>query len=450
MGEHMTGARIDEDAVEAAMKPVSSPVPKARKASHPVHVDPRRVPTVEDVLDPVQPDLEQADGGTAIEAITGLVDDLYSKVLEPKQQEVRAELAKKPPPPSSSLASKLVEMAVEAVVSSLFGRLGNLAIGAVRAGGEHGHHEGGGEEGSESVKELGKGAGKAAGEAAGERARPEQEGPERPELEVHVTASHDMLDEYFERIPLQLVVKRADAIGVLRQLRASALANPHELAALDRKLHDLIKNTAFVDWYMHELTMGWMNFTARLSLGGRKPGQHTDMLGANELGGVREGGEKATVAWRGSHDGFVDVRLRVSKQGTPEFASAMVAGGPGASKLLKNAGNDRDHDGSHLTLANLPVYRRIWLTDGDSALDINPAFVITPEGAIEANLDDPLLARLGGGGADAMHDFTEAFDERAHRDQEKPSRPTHRATQGMAGARAVLVALAGKTPEVLQ
>ena len=79
------------------------------------------------------------------------------------------------------------------------------------------------------------------------------------------------------------------------------------------------------------------------------------------------------------------------------------------------------------------------MKSGDTKLDVNPAFVITPEGALEVNYDDPILAQLGGArGLEGASPY-DAYDGR---DPVARTQRAARASYTIAGAEKIMTLLA--------
>ena len=260
--------------------------------------------------------------------------------------------------------------------------------------------------------------------------------------------NESLLTEFVTRTRLRLIARQHDVINTLRLVRAAAAQNQAELTQLDESLRDLI-GLQLVTWFRTKVTMEWMNFCAGLSLGEREAGQLTDMKHANTIGGFAENNAEATTIWRGRHEGFVDITISVDHAANLKVVRAFLEAGPGTLNTLRDTAAVEDANGT-LTLATLPVYRRIWIKAGESALAQNPAFVITPEGAIEANYDDEVLQGIGAGrvetGDAAMFIGHKPYsaDERANPVTSVMRRAN--ANSAMHGAEKILQLLATKTP----
>ena len=91
---------------------------------------------------------------------------------------------------------------------------------------------------------------------------------------------------------------------------------------------------------------------------------------------------------------------------------------------------------------------------GASALATNPAFVITPEGAIEANYDDEVLQGIGAGAVQTGDAATNVgYRSYSTEDRADPVTSVMRranASSAMSGANKVMQLLATKTPDEIK
>ena len=178
-----------------------------------------------------------------------------------------------------------------------------------------------------------------------------------------------LLEEFLERQRIMVGARLHDLNSVLRLARITAEHDAPQDLEIDARLRAAVNVEALRAWFVREVTIQWMNLCTQVSLGSRAAG----------------------------HGGMIDITIDVSfdTDGAQlRFVGARNEAGPGAAAVLRDA---RDDHGTPYTLATLPVYRRVWLKTSDSRLDTVPAFVITPEGAIEAQLDDDALAAIGAG-----------------------------------------------------
>lgn len=429
---------------DTAMKPVKMPLPKAT-AQPGVRVDPDRALTTEDIMNPARPSMDGAPRDVVVDNMSAVVDTLFKDILIRRLEAIKRELAKAPPVPNTPLALTIIGALAEVIASQAIGVIGGLvaqAVGARVKGGEA------------PIKEGSKTIGKSAGEYAKKRVAAREAASEgEPTLKPTLTPSGTVLDEYIERCTSRLYAKRIHAIATLRLIRASATKNTTELARLDEQLSEMIDSEALGSWFKHKVTMEYMNLCARLSLGSPASGQATSMPGANISGGLAESGVSASKAWSGAHEGFIDVVVSVAG-GAPSFARASLSGGPGMLGIMRDASVDLDDNGQPYTLATLPVFRRVFLKYGDGPLSLSPAFVITPEGAIEANFDNAVLASLGGG--PALSEGDEALAGRGplvdpeRKDAFATVARRAFAAQAMTGAHRVVAVLRTKNSEVLR
>ena len=380
--------------LDRAMKPVAMPAPEPKGPSRGKKVATDHAPSVGDVLAPQQPAMEDASQDDLVDSSKELVDQLYDDRLMDALGRLKKQLSSLPPPAETPIALQIIGAIVGGIATATVGMLGKLAVDALKD--QLGSASGPVLDGIKSIgKEGGALVDRGTIGVLGDDSMPAIPGG-------------SLLDEFFERERLQLLVRKDDIKNVLRLIRRSAARNmPHELATLHDKLREVIGAPALTTWFEHKTTMEWMNFCARLSLGPRTAGQTTDMPGANQLGGRRAAGPRGATAWIAGPDGSIDITLDVSlgsEGDTPEvqFLEARTGAGPGAATVLRSASNERDEHGAPYTLATLPVYRCVWLKTSDSRLDTTLAFVITPEGAIEANLDNATLASFGARLADGV------------------------------------------------
>ena len=382
-----------KDDLDGALKPVATPPPAPKGVTKGHHVATDRAPSVGEVLAPEQPAMDGASQGDLVDSVGELVDDIYSGVLIGQLGPLESKLKQVAPPPETPLAFEILGAIVEGIATAATDFLGRIAIEKVK--GMLGRAV---EPAMEGVKAIGNDVGAAAKQGV--------DGEAAEAAAVRADPGGNLLGEFIERERLQLLQKKHDAKDRLRLIRRSAARElPHQLEVLDASLRSLLGDPVLTAWFEHKTTMEWMNFCTRVSLGKRADGQDTDMPGANQAGGIAGAGRRGIVAWNAGHGGMIDVTIDVSMGSdgsAPElqFHDARAEAGTGAAAVLRSASDERDEHGTPYTLATLPVYRRVWLKTGASRLDSFPAFVITPEGAIEADLDDPTLASIGAGRSD--------------------------------------------------
>lgn len=282
--------------------------------------------------------------------IANLTDALDDELLELPLDELEAQLANVPPPPSTAAARRSAGIAADAVAVATVKQIGRREIDAVKDDLVDPAAD------LEEIDAIGKHTSAAT------------------TSEMEFDPGGTLLNEFLERVRLDLAPRLLDESDLLRRMRVSNSREfPHDFDAIEPELLTGRVDPPLSAWFKHKVTMAWMNLCSRVSLG---PG---------------------LVAWNAGHGGMIDITVDVSfdtEGARLQVIAAKNEAGPGAAAVLRDA---RDDHGTPYMLATLPVYRRVWLKTGDSRLDITPAFVITPEGEIEANLDDDTLAAIAAG-----------------------------------------------------
>jgi hypothetical protein len=454
MGDPVRKQDSAEDVTDALV-PVAMAPPKAPAPKEPAVAVDDRAPTVGDVLDPKRPSMAGASSVIVIDSVARIVEDIYDKVLTRTLDELKPTLAEVPVPKTDAQwVMKLIAWAVESVATATLGKLGGLASKSLFGAAESAEGAATGlEKGyAETIgEEAGKSAGKRLGDATGELgASPEparEDDAEGAEHGATATVNGGLVEEYLAQQDNHLIVKKDHAITRLQMMKArAAKVSGADMAHLDEQLQTLISQNTLRDWFRQRVTLEWINLLARLSLGRRAKGQTTNFVGANAIGGFHEGGVKATKQWRGG-EGFVDITVAVDDAGGLAVQDASVTGRPGAASVLKDLRKQEDANGTNYKLGSIPAFRRIWLRSGPTKLDVNPAFAITPEGALEVNFDDPVLAVLGG--AKGLNGAT-GYDAYDGRSTSERSDRTLRATHAMIGAQRIVMLLATATTERLK
>jgi hypothetical protein len=374
------------------------------------------------------------------------VRGLYENILFPALTELRPQLVEVTPPQDhDGWVLKLMVIAAEAVSSALLGKLGGVLASKLFGAGEAPEASIAREIAADASKDGGKAAGKQIGAAVEDHLG--SAGGEA-DSDGRRAFSGPLIDEFVSMQRTYLVVKKADAIDRLRLLRARAAhVNGASMAALDENLKDMLLHSDIQQWYRHKVTLEWVNLVARLSLGRRPRGQATNLPGANASGGWHDAGARGTVQWRGEHDGFIDITVAVNASGAASFVDARLTNRPGAAEIVRGMGGESQANGDATSLATVPAFRRVWVKSGDTKLDVNPAFVITPEGALEVNYDDPILARFGGArGLEGASPY-DAYDGR---DPVARTQRASRASYTIAGAQKIMAVLALQNVEKIR
>lgn len=479
-GPQTQNTNRDTDELEDALKPVSMPAPKptSKRKATPVKTD--RAPTVEEILDPKRPSLDGVSHEIVVDSIEGIVNDLYDNVFAQRLDGLKTSLAKTAPPAPTPFALTLLGWVVEQVATWTVGSIGKLAakelFGKAPA--------------AEPTREL-----TPVEQAMG--VRPPVNSPETAKPTAHETAAEglatnaagklggalktgittprptteptaepdrsepgeSLLVEFISQQKLRNLQKKHDAITTLKVLRASAAgAARADFVELDRKLNILLGSPKISGWFQHKVTMEWMNFLARVHLGPRATGQTTDMAGADVVDGIATAGAQARQKWTNGA-GFVEITINVPDdvQGLRglALARASIPSSFGSMVKLKDSGAEVGPDGKSLSLATLPVYRRVWLQVGSSKLGASPAFVITPDGQVEVDASNPALAAVGSGRrvriGESVHGVggtAMTADERA--DPEEWIKRVANASHAQVGAHSIVGILRAIDPGVLQ
>lgn len=443
----------NEQDVKEALVPVAMPAPRAPAPKDAATAVGDEVPAVADVLYPQRPSLAGEDPHALIEIVEHLVDDLYTNVLIAELLALKPVLAEHwAPAQDAKWVLGLISWAVETTATITLGKVGGLAAGKL-----FGTSADSGASGAGTMQKAGEETGKVVGKKVagwvGDNSAPEAASADDASNLEHgptATTSRALVDEYIEQQRVRLVVSRHDAVSRLILLaQRAAHVNGADLARLDADLRQLIVEGTLRDWFRQRVTLEWMNVLARISLGRRPKGQVTSFVGANTIGGFAEAGASATRQWR-SGDGFVDIYVAVDDAGALAVDKVAATGRPGVASILKELGKQQDAGGQTYKLGSMPLFRRVWLKSGPTPLEAAPAFALTPEGALEVNYDDPLLARVGGARvlADARgYDRADRYDGR---DPDERMRRTVRATHAMIGAQKITMLLAQTNTEKFQ
>lgn len=388
-----------------------------------------RVPSVEELLTPRAPDVSDADSPLLLHGIDGYLKAVFTQLFDQLDRAVAA-LAEPPPAPSPSFASKLVDFLVETLASLAIGRVSASFVGVATATF--------GDFAAETLKGITMDGAKAV--AAGVSAlgtgvpRDRSSAPSEEPASMADPTAKTLLEEYRKRQFDRLTLARADAnLTLALMARRLPRGSEVELTTLLFKLRDAAKpdGKAISARFTEQLTVGWMNLTAALSLGPTAEPGGPDMLGANTVDGVRNAGAGAVRAWRSPHDGFIEIAVELPEAilGTRglSLGAVRVPGAPGVARVIRTM---------NVPLMGLPVFRRVTLVQpGQGPLLQAPAVVITPEGNLEADASNAQLAAIGKGLEVDAIDTWKIIDEAPT--ARSPSDPTAAATRGMRAVYAI-------------
>jgi hypothetical protein len=349
-----------------------------------------RAPTVEELVSPSAPDLAAADRPLLLTGINGYLDAVFKQLFEQLPKTI-ARLALPAPAKDPSFASALLDFLVETLTTLVLGRISSSFLKSAK--------ESFGELAAEPMKSVIKTGGKVV--AGGIRSLGAGVPRDRTAKAMEDDGWADptartLLDEYAARQFNRLTLAQADARMTLGLMAAQLPRVPDaDLRSLLERLRDAGDGDGkmVTTTFTNQLTIGWMNLTAAISLGPKEHPEDTDMPGANQVGGIRSAGQAGVTKWLGEHEGFMEIRVKLPEaiSGTSGLAlgGVQVAEAPGAALVLSRMPG---------SLMGLPVYRRVTLVQpGQGALLRAHALVITPEGAIEADASNEQLAAIGKG-----------------------------------------------------
>jgi hypothetical protein len=385
------------------------PIPPAPKTPGVVHRPAKSVPSIEDLVSPVgQVSLDGVDSATLIKIATIYVEAIYTN-LDRALTKALAELREPPPPPDRPFAVYVLGKLAETLVGSLLGRVGHVLVDAMEARKTEAdvQNQKPAVDGKQPAKssdasiqafkdQLKSITGAASGGAKNLVTRAPGSTRTMPKSDSSKDAANpaSLLAEFSAAAQGKLVGNRADALTQL-VLAGNMIqqAAPGELALVVNSLQQHSNTDALNKWFEHEIAMGWLNFSASISLGPRDENKSV-MPNANEIGG------SVSPEWFRGHVGFVEIEIdcpdEVRGMAGVTLGRVTVASiGPGAAKILREM---------NLPLSALPVYRRLWL--GTNKLDRLADVVITPEHQREVNGNSSMLAALASGAAGGFHEIT--------------------------------------------
>ena len=410
------------DLSQAAIAGTKRAIPPAPKPSRP-RVPAKAVPTVQDLVNPsADLDIAGLDSSTLMKLLDLEVTPIYQQLHHALGRAVSA-LNDPPPVQDRSLAMELLGILAETLGGMAFGRLGHELLSMMR-----GHSVG--EATMATIKDqLIKPVAALTGKAVASRIAPAGATPvgqhKDPEGVADPAAS-TLLQEFETRMENALNSREFTARGHLATAVSKVQGTqPSELAALFEALRDYASSDVLGAWFQSEVAIGWLNFSAKASLGRRDPKQ-TVMPDANRIGG------STSNEWRRTHAGFIEIEIDFPDEidglsGVTVGKIGVASDGPGAARILRayteptsaaktnpnaaqgaaavysNLGIPAPEAPTGLSLATLPVYRRLWL--GTNRLNRMPDIVITPENAVEVNANSSLLAAVATGAQGSFHEI---------------------------------------------
>jgi hypothetical protein len=383
-------------------------------------VDPSAV-NAEALINPEsRPSLEHANAQALQAVIKDALPPIF-KALSDSADAVGKRLNKPPPVRDQSVALQILSAFVEIVAGAAMGFVGASIASRVKSGlGEHA-----GAAAGDAFKAVTKGKAAAFAGWWSTEKDPKKTAKARP---VAAEPGGTLVEEFITR------EKRAidgNELAAKTQMHLVGLGptpiSEDGLRSLAEQLTAFVSAPELTGWFEQKLAMEWLNLCARLSL------EDHDDLGTNSVTSETNAG----IALR-ELDGFVDITVEAPStvDGTKGFKIDSVnAGNVGAADVLRSANN---------SLARLPVYRRIWISNGPSKVATAPVLLIAPNGEVQADLQSGLLSAIGGGEPvdwwDAMNRATASH----------PVVKLGQAADAAAGARAIVKFLEGSNLEALQ
>jgi hypothetical protein len=367
MSDQAYATRPQQAARQPAPKP-QQPVTKPKPVQAPVA---NRVPELGELTGPEGPaSLDDASTDGMANAIAHGVEGLY-KGYELALEHVLGTLSEPPPPPDRGFAEDLLALLAKTLTSVAMFQLGGVLAGMLQ---NHAASQ-------QTVREGFKLAGKDGGGAVGAwlyDVGVVGRDPAREALD-----QKKLVGEFGHRQRLALNAMRTNAQTTLDVARAAITkSDPAAVRTLADALITFVNTPSNFDDFERRMAIEWLNFSAAISVGHRKPGE-TAMRGANTLAGPRG------LEWRQNHQGFLEIEVElpdiILKTEGLRFVSAVLEGaGRGAVAMVRRK---KSH------LLELNIYRRLWIGQGKAQR--SPDVIITPFGTLEVNERSNMLAALG-------------------------------------------------------
>jgi hypothetical protein len=372
---------------KSASEQSAAHVDETNPAPAPKAIEPASVPTMNDLSPGQQPaPLAHADNGVLIGAIKERVEAIYAG-YERAQENTFQLLAEPPAPRDEGFALQALSLLVEGLATITLGRLGAVVVDGLKSKLGSGTADAARTALNTLSKEGGKWAASEFRSAAVGHAR--QTSKADPAQAPAHPGAKTLLETFKTQQANSLRAALGEAkIRLLSVQAAVERVNRDDLSKLASALLAFESDDSNFGWFSYQVTTGWMNFCASTSLGPQNA--ETSMPDANRVGGITP---DARVTWAGAHDGFVDISVTVPDEihGTTGLTLESVfveASGPGAARVLRDM---------NVPLMSVPVFRRISLGNAESKVFSATALVITPEGVLEVDDGNEVLASIGKG-----------------------------------------------------
>lgn len=391
MGEATATAKQNAAPDDRALEPVKMPIPKAAPART-REIDPTRL-TTEEIVDPsASPSLDHADPHTLLKVVKLAIEPIFA-ALDESLKDVEAQLTAPPPVRDPSLAVQLLSLFVQVVAGAALGEVSARIAGRVTGA----FGDVAGTAAGDALKAVTKSEAAAAGDWFKTKVPVSSASEEPHSKELPAAPGAPLVREFIKREKLALGAKKLAAETSI-ELAGAALPriNQGSLLALSRDLTALANGPELSNWFEHKVVIEWQNFLARLSIA-----QYSGDLGTNSI----TTSSVADIELR-KLDGFVDVTVDVPDE------ILGIAGCVVKNAHMEKAGAAAILNDAPYSLATIPVYRRVWLTQGASMLSLTPVLLIAPNGELQADLHSPLLAAIGNGDYTWYRDATMAGSDR--------------------------------------
>ncbi len=331
------------------------------------------------------PDLSHASSETLVHVIENHIQQVYAGYGRALASAVSA--LEEPPHTEEQLpfALKALALLAEGVAGMVLGRVGTALVGKLKDS----FGDKVGDAAKDVFRNYGREGSKGIHDAVlGSAALPDLRAVDGSKPDA-VNPAGSLVQEYEARQTNALGDSESNAKDRLLLLQeVIARVPPAALLELENAL------TASGDeqrWFQHQVVVGWLNFCSALSLGPRDRSAKAAMRGANGVHAYDNSDPEAMSVWRERHHGFVEVVIKVPDviDGVRGLALESVHvdhDGPGAARVLRRTAN---------SFGKLPVYRRITFSTGPTKLESSIAFVITPDGELELDGGNAVLAAIG-------------------------------------------------------
>jgi hypothetical protein len=396
----MGGAYDSDEATTSNAKAsptnAQSPAPKTNGAGKPTILGNGQAPepktvaggdqrdATEQVLNPQDVDLQDADVEVLTAAAEGYVDAMY-KLLEKAQEKAFNALTEPPIKEQSTalaLLAKISETLAEMVADYVTDGMFTAAKKVFGAALKHATDESVTEVLRNAADEVGKKTGAAVGkqvEASGEHESGGETGSAEGEPIGRIDpAGKTLVDEFAARQEVDLIQRRAKA-GIVTASVVSV--GRHDRSNLLKFANDLsgAKLDFILPWYQRQIAVQWLNFSALVAAGGK-----IDRVAPTSGAGDRHDPRMIP-------DGVIDIEIAIPSQiwgtqGLKLKSMKLQTSSPGVTRILRS---------SPRPLLDIEVLRRVTFVGNDGKLSDSTPLTIYPDGGALPATDDFYLKAIG-------------------------------------------------------